>query len=76
MSVRADCDETFRNLSRDPPPVGSLHPFGLRHKPLSPSLQCGVRFLRHPLPASPSVRLTAPYLSEKEEYGLTMFRMI
>jgi hypothetical protein len=31
VSVRANCGETFRNLSRDPPPVGSLRPFGLRH---------------------------------------------
>jgi len=31
VSVRAACGKTFPHLFRNPPPVGSLRPFGLRH---------------------------------------------
>ncbi len=70
VSVRAACGKTFPHLSRDPPPVGSLRPFGLRHEPLSASLQCGVGFLRHPLPAFPSYTLRFPASQRRRNTGL------
>jgi len=47
-------------------------------QPLSRPLQPGFRFLRHPLPADPSARLTACFPERmnirRETYGLTTFR--
>ncbi|MBM3495970.1 MAG: hypothetical protein FJX72_16850, partial [Armatimonadetes bacterium] len=45
----------------------------LAAQPLSRPLQTGIRFLPHPIPAPPSVRLAAPCLLAEERYGLTMF---
>ena len=66
-------------LSRDERPGGSLPAFAWgdvavwEAQPLSASLQGGVRFLHHPLPAVPSAHLTARFL-RREDYGLTTFR--
>ena len=69
----------YHQLSRDERPGGSLPAFAWgdvavwKAQPLSASLQGGVRFLHHPLPAVPSAHLTARFL-RREDYGLTTFR--
>lgn len=44
-------------------------------KPVSAPLQSGIRFLRLPLPASPSAFLTVGLLVFQQRYGLTLFRV-
>ena len=39
---------------------------------LSTPLQCGLRFLHHPIPADPSASLAARF-PERETYGFTTF---
>jgi hypothetical protein len=43
-------------------------------EPVSTPLQCGLRFLQHPLPAAPLVGL-ATVLPIRERIGLTLFRL-
>jgi len=59
---------------KDPPEVGSLSR-RVMLQPISVSLQNGIRFLWHPLPAPPSVGLTT-FLPLRERFGLTLFRLI
>jgi len=65
-------------LSRDRPPRGSQHPFGVGRSfhPLSLPLQEGLRIFRDPLPAQVPAVL-ANYLVPLSEhpYGLTLFRI-
>ena len=77
MSVRAACGKTFPRLSRDPPPVGSLRPFGLRHGRCPHRYNAAFAFSDIPYPHSLryTLRLPASYYCE-EKYGLAMFRMI
>ena len=65
----------YRSRSRDEGPCGSLHAFarddvGSPPQPLSAPLQAGIRFLRLPLPASPSASLTVGLPPSARDTGL------
>lgn len=65
----------FAVFSRNETPAGSLLAFAPgKSGTVSAPLQRGFRFLRHPLPAAPSVGL-ATALPVWENIGLTTFRM-
>ncbi len=64
------------SLSRDPPPVGSLRPFGLRHGRCPHHYNAAFAFSDILYPHSLRYTLRLPTSAYEEEYGLTMFRMI
>ena len=59
-------------MTRDQAEVGALSG-GVMFKPLSTALHDGVRFLRTPLPADPSVFLAVDLALHGRDYGLTLF---
>ena len=77
VSDRIAAAKAFPRLSRDPPPVGSLHPFGLRHRRYPPHYKTAFASSDIPYPhlLRHTLRLSTSACYE-ERYGLTMFRMI
>jgi hypothetical protein len=78
FAIASLCPLPFRDVSacslaeKDPSDVGSLS-CRVTLKPVSTSLQGGLRFFRHPKPAPPSARLAA-CVPLRERYGVSTFR--